>query len=269
MNNTITKNGSDFTVTNQDTKLRVSWISDMHLDFHDNFIDVLQGKLDNTTNADVLVIAGDTCEHTFRPKIQKVFEYLYTQYKYIIEIPGNHNYWTLNKNNNRHRPYFESFKEEIKPGQHWYVNDTTLEIQGVSFICSCLWSHISPLEHYEIQSSMNDYVYIRNFTAVDSDHQHKRSRSFIEQELKKPGKKIVISHHLPSYKLIDPTYSDAAVNSAYASHLEDLFEYEFEVWIHGHSHSRVDEMILDRRFVRTPLGYPRQNIDTTLNFIDL
>ena len=250
------------------SKLKVTWVSDLHLDFPINVSRVLNGDIDNVHNADVLVIAGDTCEHDKRQSLKHVFEHLQSQYSFIIEIPGNHNYWSMNYNNKKHKQMFESF-QHWEADNHVYVNNTTVYIDDIAFVCSCLWSKINYEEQVEIQHTMNDYAFIKNFVTMDSMCVHKRSAKFLQQELQKPGKKIVVSHHLPSYQLIDPCYVHETTNSAYASSLEHMFDCDFEFWIHGHSHSRVDEMILDRRFVRNPLGYPGQDLQCNTYVIEV
>jgi len=67
---------------------------------------------------------------------------------------------------------------------------------------------------------------------------------------------IVLTHHLPTFKLNDLYYKDNVLKSCYAVELEELIKEPVVVWICGHSHKaleiRMDSGCLS---VLNPLGY--------------
>ena len=77
---------------------------------------------------------------------------------------------------------------------------------------------------------------------------------------------IVMTHHLPSYKLIHPEYQKIEYekyNSAYASDSDGLV-YKAKLWIHGHTH-KASDIIFDgiTRCICNPYGYYNDDAETS------
>jgi Icc-related predicted phosphoesterase len=88
---------------------------------------------------------------------------------------------------------------------------------------------------------------------------------------------IMITHHLPSYSLIDPKYMKSkgsigptGLNQYFASHLDDLIKSPIKAWICGHTHTGFEKRINDVTVYCNPGGYPGENEGLNMNkFIDL
>jgi len=69
---------------------------------------------------------------------------------------------------------------------------------------------------------------------------------------------VVITHHLPSYKLIANKYEGNPMNSFYATNLEELVE-KADIWCCGHSHSAKQVTIGKCRCYLNPVGYSQES----------
>jgi calcineurin-like phosphoesterase family protein len=72
------------------------------------------------------------------------------------------------------------------------------------------------------------------------------------------GKTVVVTHHLPSGRSIEPTHREHKIAPAYASNLELLVQ-RADLWIHGHVHWSVDYQIGRCRVICNPRGRPGRN----------
>lgn len=100
----------------------------------------------------------------------------------------------------------------------------------------------------------------RIFTPDDSIGIHRRSRQWLSEQLEVPfeGPRVVVTHHLPSWRSIAPAFLRAASNAAFASDLDALFE-PVDLWVHGHTHNSFDYCAGATRIVANPRGYPMKD----------
>ena len=155
-------------------------------------------------------------------------------------------------------------------GTLYVLDDSSVTLGGINFIGATLWTDFasSPLAPIHAEGMMNDYRLIA--TGIDKDEYppkkiltpwdtialHNKSRYFIEQELAKEGRNIVITHHLPSFQSIGEGFQGSPLNPAYASHLDGLIEdLKPELWIHGHTHLSFSYTIGETRILCNPRGY--------------
>lgn len=75
---------------------------------------------------------------------------------------------------------------------------------------------------------------------------------------------VVVTHHAPSMKSVDPKYGETPLNAAYASNLDHLVD-RADLWIHGHVHTAFDYRIGDGRVVCNPRGYVGAGEETGFN----
>ena len=96
----------------------------------------------------------------------------------------------------------------------------------------------------------------RVFTPDDSIAIHRRSREWLARQLATPfaGPRVVVSHHLPSWRSVAPAFLRAVSNASFASDLDDLFG-PVALWVHGHTHHSFDYRVGATRIVANPRGY--------------
>lgn len=235
--------------------MNIQIISDLHLEHNNNF------TFSKAENADILILAGDISSYTFQSDFVRECASQITS----IMIMGNH------------EPLGYSIKETVQawknlniPNLHILDNET-IEINGIHFIGSTLWSNLnaSPLNQIAIQDAVCDFKKIFNenktnlVSIADIQNEFDKSVSFIEKELAKDyKKKVLITHHLPTFASIPDRFTNSPLNAAMASNLSNMLVYSdnLALAIHGHTHDSMDYMLGDTvRIVCNPRGYHGEN----------
>lgn len=245
--------------------MKLHILSDLHIEFSNYELPVQE--------ADVLVLAGDIGNGL------NGLVYAMNQkknYRHVIYVPGNHEFY------GHHLSKLSlEMKEFVKKSGVILLDNDTVEIDGVSFIGSTLWTDFrlygDKLEHIgyymnKAASSLNDFNQIRYATFwFQPSHCATLSiaaQEFIKKELEKNENKtkVVITHHCPSQKSIAEKYLGNPINPCFANNLDTLVE-KADIWIHGHTHESFDYSIGDCRVVCNPRGYSKhQDKQENINF---
>ena len=241
-------------------KIRV--FSDIHLEWGPFVIP--EREEDKNT---VLVLAGDIGKAVVVERIKDFIESASSRFKNVVYIMGNHEHYDFK---------FDNTYKEIKSVLQEFDNVYFLEkeaviIDDVKFICASLWTDFDGdryMTKLECQFGMNDYACIgfpeeeigyRVLTPDDVLEDHYKAKDFIIHSLANTPsgmKKVVVTHHAPSSKSIDPIFFGDRRNGAYVSNLEPImYEYKPNLWIHGHTHSNMDYTIDETRVFCNPRGY--------------
>ena len=218
--------------------MKIQICSDLHLEFSKNREWLKHNPL--VPKSEILIIAGDTyylerdySKLDFINKISKDFKHVYL-------IPGNHEYY----GGYDAATALFSRQIEIKKNVHM-LNNTSVQIGDVNFIFSTLWSKIEKNVN-EKKRGMNDFRLIKfeeeRFTINDYNMIHNKAFDFISNEIKKEGKKVVITHHLPS-------------------------EHCNAYWIYGHSHRNKDDFkIGNTKMITNQFGYAQWGEHKTFDY---
>jgi Icc-related predicted phosphoesterase len=100
---------------------------------------------------------------------------------------------------------------------------------------------------------MGDFSLIKDFESWVYE-ESRRMRELLARELR-PGD-VVISHHLPSHRVVHPKYVGDPMNVIFVCDVEDLIvERRPRLWLHGHTHETLDVTLGDTRVVCNPFGY--------------
>ena len=122
------------------------------------------------------------------------------------------------------------------------------------------------LAEIEASARLNDYRRIqhsghevRRLRPRDTADVHARSRNWLAARLSEPfpGPTVVMTHHAPSIRSLDPDRVPNLLDAAFASDLESLMDGDrVRLWIHGHTHLCVDYAINGTRILSNAAGYP-------------
>jgi predicted phosphodiesterase len=227
--------------------MQIQLISDIHLEFprnYEKFMDTFELK------GDLLVIAGDACNlkkpdplWNFLAKIQKKVDH-------ILYVPGNHEYYGSSADTIKSHETLN----EIYQGNCRIMNNSHIRIGKVNFYLSTLWT--DPTEY--AAQRLNDFYTIKGLTRDTAAMFHQKSVKKLSEMLsqKKQGYHYVVTHHLPLWECISEKYAGNPVNSCFTSDQSELIENnKIHVWMHGHSHDRMDEYFKGTRIIRNPFGY--------------
>jgi predicted GNAT superfamily acetyltransferase len=116
-------------------------------------------------------------------------------------------------------------------------------------------------EKYSIEHDEKMVVALTPWHTVELNRQH---AEYIEKVLAEPfeGKTVVFTHHAPLMQSEHPKYKNDTTNFFYCNtNLERLFyDYDFVVWMHGHTHKRQEYMFNGKKVMARPRGYHRYEI---------
>lgn len=217
------------------------------------------------TEADVVVLAGDTSVGTRGIDLAAAW----FPDRPVLYLAGNHEYYSeavpgLN------RKLAAAAREA---GVH-FMENTELAIGGVRFLGCTLWTDFELFgeRHYSMDAAralMNDFRLIRvdpeyrRFRPDDARAIHHHSLNWLTRRLDAPfdGPTVVLTHHAPSVRSVNPPYRENAVTAAYASNLEWLLDGRAAVWIHGHTHQCVEYEIGGTRVISNQRGYPEEPVE--------
>jgi predicted phosphodiesterase len=71
---------------------------------------------------------------------------------------------------------------------------------------------------------------------------------------------VVLTHHAPAPRSVDPRYADSFTSAAFVARQERLVEASgATLWVHGHVHASFDYRIGDTRVLANPQGHGDEN----------
>lgn len=243
--------------------MRVHVLSDLHLE--------RGGDPPLVADADVVVLAGDIGRGVLG--LQAAIGWWPGQP--ILYVPGNH------------EPYghgLPSLTRELRTlaaaanGHAHVLERDEIMIGGVRFLGCTLWSDFDVAGAHQRNRAMaicgdlvNDYEHsvwtpeARTLRPDDTLRLHRTSRRWLEHRLDSRfhGPTVVVTHHAPlppRESIADPLRR--ALAGASVSDLTDLMGSDrVAVWIHGHTHRRIDLAVHGTRVVSNPRGYPHEPVE--------
>lgn len=240
--------------------MKIQYASDLHLEFADNWRYLKEHPLKVT--GDVLVLAGDIgylgdenyTKHPF-------WDWASENYQQVICCMGNHEFYKYYDIATLH----DGFCLEIRHNVHSYYN-AVVHIGDVDFIVSTLWAEIPLREAYYTEQVISDFRRIlyngELLSFADFNREHQRCLDFIKKAVveSRAKYKVIVSHHVPSFRMQCPKFADSLANGAFTVELEDYIkEADIDFWIFGHSHYNVDKVIGKTTCISNQLGYVFHN----------
>jgi len=239
--------------------MKIQYCSDLHLEFPENKEFLKKNPL--IPEGDILIMAGDIVPFRVMGHHNDFFDFVSDNFKTTYWIPGNHEYY--------HSDLAErqgSFSEKIRENVH-LLNNVSIRIEDIRFIFSSLWSHISEAHQWQIQQRLSDFYVIRYNNGVllpaVYNQLYQESLTFINKELDhaKDERKIVVTHHVPTFLNYPEEYKNDPLNDAFATELHELISSaKIDNWIYGHHHRNIPDFKIGNTNVLTnQLGYVRYN----------
>lgn len=243
--------------------------SDLHLEFGDL-------RIENKDNVDCLILAGDVVEieqlkkdgTTKKPYIAEFFKHVNSEFKQVIWVPGNHEYYGC---------YF--MQKTVDDARKWLETNgltnislcdmDTVLVNETPVHCATLWTDMNDGNEwvaYQIQNGLNDYKYIRGASPTRAGSRistkeieiiHSKHLRFLDEATADGKDCVVVTHHQPTLRALNSRYvSD--IDYAYASDLSDFFldRPQIKVWCSGHTHASMRQLdVGEQRFLTNCRGY--------------
>ena len=239
--------------------MKLQYASDLHLEFTENKAFLKRNPL--VPGGDFLLLAGDIVPFAVMGNHADFFNYISDNFDTTYWIPGNHEYYYSDISEKS-----GSLNETIRSNV-FLVNNCSIKHENVNLIFSTLWSKISSVNQWQIEQNISDFhviKYKRNrFSAEQFNQLHNESLNFFKEALHHnyTGKRIVISHHVPTFLNYPGKFKTDILNEAFAVELSDLIEDSGpEYWIYGHSHYNTSDFSVGgTQLLTNQLGYVRNN----------
>ncbi len=234
--------------------MRIHVLSDLHLEHDPDW-------RPPRTDADVIVLAGDIL-----PGLRGMAKFS-SQGKPVIYVPGNHEYY--GENLGGLAAAMRLYSKAV--GVTLLDNEETV-VKGVRFLGSTLWTDFGLFGADNVQLAqnaadqhMNDYICIQSgaqgwLTPQKTAELHRQSVAWLRDRLTEPfaGPTVVVTHHAPHPRSINPKHEGKLLAAAFASDLTRLMGRS-SLWIHGHVHHCLDYEVEGTRVVANPKGYGDEN----------
>ena len=242
--------------------MKIQVISDIHLEFHDNIPEIL---LDETfVKAPYLFLLGDIAIPKKHPtKWMQFMTHMASKYTKVFYLIGNHESYGYSIEKT-----VSFIKEKLQSLDNVFYLEAGIkyELEDYIVVGCTLWTDIdlgTALLMNDMQNiKTEDY---KRLPVEKLQEWHHRDKTWLETVLpnitENASKVIVVTHHMPSMKLIHPKFqspSDMKYVRGFASPLDHLVKYT-DLWLFGHTHAYTDMMLKNTRCYCNPMGYPGEN----------
>lgn len=242
--------------------MRIQYVSDLHLEF-------LSKPPKIIPRSDVLCLLGDV-GYPYSKIYKQFLTEMNDMFKKVFLIAGNHEYYNLGPNKGKSIIDIDEQIEKVITENNLnnisYLNDSYEDYEGYRFVGTTLWSHISNPNYL-----VNDFEQIIDMNIKLYNELHSISCEFIEEQIIESELPIVmLTHHMPSYDLIDEQYKKPSMdkfNQCFASDCSKYFVPNVKCWLYGHTHKPKVAIINGIKFSCNPLGYSNEN--NPINIINL
>lgn len=244
--------------------------SDIHLEFLKpnnivKLVELYKKKIINPTN-NYLICAGDIgCVKS--PNTRFYFDLVSPLFERIFYVPGNHEYYetSISEGNKLLFELTSKYNNVHLLNKSYYDLDDSTRIIGCT-----LWSDLEYNDEYKDKNLMrllkaknhlNDFVKIDKFSPFDYQDLHNDHSEYLRSQIQDSNDKkvIVVSHHLPSYYLIDEKFKHLNYNNCFASNMDDLMFYPVKYWIYGHTHKQRIDNLGTVKTICNPIGHVGEN----------
>ena len=245
--------------------MKLQYCSDLHLEFRENKEWLTKYPLQ--IKGDILLLAGDIIPFPLMDNHKDFWSFVSDHFQFTYWVPGNHEYYYADAAQ-RSGILNEQIRDNVL-----LVNNVTVEHSDIQLIFSTLWSKINPAHGYQIERSMSDFQVVKyngyRFSVEKYNLLHKACLDFITPAVieNRGYKKVVVTHHVPTFRHYPEQYKGQLLNEAFATELSDFIDQSgIVLWLFGHHHSNVPDFKIGSTTMATnQLGYIKYGENTGFN----
>jgi predicted phosphohydrolase len=238
--------------------MNFQFVSDLHLEFAQNKKSLSKKPI--LPVEEILIIAGDLMPLSAMDQHQDFLNYVSDHFKMTYWLPGNHEFYGSDLGTMPN-----SFEESIRPNI-LLLNNNVKEIPDpagpIELIFSTLWSYIPAHLTEIVVKRVQDFNQIQwnggKLTPQVYNQLHQNALDFLAPALEsKSVRKMVISHHLPSFLNYPKKHQNDPINACFASNLDHFMQKTAQnAWIYGHHHANIPPFLIGQTTLYTnQLGY--------------
>lgn len=239
--------------------MKVHVISDLHTEFLNQYeFNKLLAKYFRSKCIDtILILAGDI-GNPFSDMYYNLLSHVSKLYTGIFLCAGNHEFY-----GSIDMDYTCDYIYELcnKFDNVHFLNRNVFVFENFVILGCTLWTNIKSSEKFNVKCTLNDYNLIKDFTISKCNKLHERDLTWLDNTLSNIKSKhvIVVTHHLPTYDLLNSIYTSSLINSAFANTDCDELISKTNYWICGHTHKFKVIKKLDCTLICNPIGYKNEN----------
>lgn len=235
--------------------MKIQIASDLHCEHQNDYGDKMIEGFD-PSGVDVLVLAGDIGTLGNYHRLVSIFKRFTQKYKNVIYVHGNHEYYGTNVKNAEVNSVALG---RLFPNLHILRVGDNVTIEGQRFLGGTLWFKDDPSNLF-YRGLLSDFQTIDDF---DPWVYRESERMINNLEVDLASTDVVVSHHMPSPLCTHPKFKGSVINRFFVNDVSDLIaRKQPKLWIHGHTHERVDTIIGNTRIIANPRGYPNERVET-------
>ena len=237
-------------------KIRV-W-SDLHIDGATFAEGENCRKMSSYHRDEILVLAGDTSNSAIST-LQYANSFA-NKFHAIIVVLGNHEFY-------KGFPYSDvSDLKNIAIKNVHLLDKEAIQVSGITFIGATLWTDFNDDPRIELvaQRGINDFnlMYVsahEKVTPLWMRKKHLEELEYIRQMTKVvKGPKVIITHFPPLREFQHPRWGSVnqnPLNAYFMTNNVEIYDWEFDAWICGHTHDGKQFEVAGKKFVCNPRGY--------------
>lgn len=251
---------------------RLQYASDIHLEFHDRKgSGNIPCEMFLKPVAPYLALCGDIGFPEL-PALLTFISWCSSKFKEVYWVPGNHEFYNFGLEKKATRDEKLAMCQKICDGFRnvHFMHRKVRQVPGWNVrIAGCtMWTQLDPENDMRVIQGMNDVRQIfveneKNAMPNDFRHWHDDDREWLADEISRATvaqeSMIVLTHHLPSYKLIHSKYQGHPLNFCFATDLEQMMKPPVRGWLCGHSHTSSEIKINGVQCGLNPFGYPGES----------
>ncbi len=238
--------------------MKLRYLSDLHLEFiKSNKINNFVKNIAKSDPEEILILAGDI-GYPFSDNYKVFMDHISKTFVKSFVICGNHEFYNHNKTIQEIITFLDEFFNDYDNIS--FLNNSFELYNGYTFVGSTLWSNITD-PAYEI----NDVYKIKDFDYIKYNALNNISKEYLNEQINLNDNIIMITHHMPSFSLIDEKYKlnpTNKYNQWFACDMDKFIEEnnkKIKCWIYGHTHTPSFNYLYDIPFMCNPIGYPNEN----------
>lgn len=218
----------------------LGYVSDIHLEKNPDM------DLNIKPTTDYLMLCGDIGD-PFDPRYEELLTRSSDNFERVVFVAGNHEFDNIHLASGKDKKdvldmtldRLHEMSDKHDNVEFLHRDITTLN--GYNVVGTVLWTH--RVDKIKAKKRNIRYKYNTEYNRI-INHEHKKDVDFLEHCLEIQKKTIVLTHHIPTYKMCPEMFMDFPSKNLFYNDLDNFFTPNIHAWLCGHSH-HIDAKIID------------------------